>query len=87
MTEATCLISVNPPDGEKKIGSVGLPYPYTEIKILVCNDNGSIQKECGVDEVGEVFKNFEKFVLDDLKWKYKIGEKKLKSFEHGQNEL
>ena len=25
MTEATCLISVNPPDGEKKIGSVGLP--------------------------------------------------------------
>ncbi len=54
MTEATCLISVNPPDGEKKIGSVGLPYPYTEIKILVCNDNGSIQKECGIDEVGEV---------------------------------
>jgi Acyl-CoA synthetases (AMP-forming)/AMP-acid ligases II len=54
MTEATCLISVNPPDGEKKIGSVGLPYPYTEIKILVCNDNGSIQKECGVDEIGEV---------------------------------
>ncbi len=54
MTEATCLISVNPPDGEKKIGSVGLPYPYTEIKILICNDNGSIQKECDIDEVGEV---------------------------------
>ena len=39
---------------ERKIGSVGLPYPYTEIKILVCNDNGSIQKECDVDEVEEV---------------------------------
>jgi acyl-coenzyme A synthetase/AMP-(fatty) acid ligase len=29
LTEATCLVSVNPPDGVKKIGSVGLMFPYT----------------------------------------------------------
>ncbi len=34
MTEATCLVSINPPDGERKIGSVGLPFPYTEVRIL-----------------------------------------------------
>ena len=26
MTEATCLVSINPPHGERKIGSVGLPF-------------------------------------------------------------
>jgi fatty-acyl-CoA synthase len=27
LTECTCLVSINPPDGVKKIGSVGLPSP------------------------------------------------------------
>jgi len=54
MTEATCLVSVNPYDGEKKIGSVGIPFPYTDIKILHCAPDGSVNKECDVDEVGEI---------------------------------
>ncbi len=54
MTEATCLISDNPFDGEKKIGSVGIPFPYTDIKILDCNADGTVIKELGVDEVGEI---------------------------------
>ena len=54
MTEATCLVSVNPPEGERKIGSVGLPMPYTDVRILHCNDAGEILKECGVDETGEI---------------------------------
>jgi fatty-acyl-CoA synthase len=33
-TETTCLISCNPPVGERKIGSVGLPMPYTDVRIL-----------------------------------------------------
>jgi acyl-CoA synthetase (AMP-forming)/AMP-acid ligase II len=28
LTEATCLVSCNPVDGEKKIGSVGIPLPH-----------------------------------------------------------
>ena len=54
LTEATCLVAVNPPEGEKKVGSVGLPFPYTEIRILHCDDSGEVQQEMGVDEVGEI---------------------------------
>ncbi len=34
LTEATCLVSCNPPDGEKTVGSVGVPLPYTDVKII-----------------------------------------------------
>ncbi len=54
MTEATCLISCNPPDGEHKIGSVGLPLPYTEVKILHMDAKGKVTKTCGVGETGEI---------------------------------
>ena len=53
LTEATCLVSVNPPGGTKKIGSVGLPFPHTHVRILTAD--GAIGfRECGVDEVGEI---------------------------------
>ena len=54
MTEATCMISVNPPDGDRRIGSVGIRYPYTEVQILDCDKNGKITKKCKVGEVGEI---------------------------------
>ena len=52
LTEATCLVSCNPVDGEKKVGSVGLPFPYTTVKILEHTKDGPV--ECAVDEVGEI---------------------------------
>jgi fatty-acyl-CoA synthase len=53
LTEATCLVSINPPEGQKKIGSVGLPFPYTHVRILT--SEGAIGfRECAVDEVGEI---------------------------------
>jgi len=54
MTEATCLVSCNPVDGERKVGSVGLPMPYTDVRILDCDGDGKILKEMAVDEVGEI---------------------------------
>ncbi len=54
MTEATCIVSANPVAGEKKIGSVGLPFPYTDVKIFECDAAGKVQSECGVDETGEI---------------------------------
>ncbi len=53
LTEATCLVSCNPPSGEKKIGSVGIPFPYTDVKILVHTSDGGVA-ECATDEVGEI---------------------------------
>ncbi len=52
LTEATCLVSCNPVEGEKKVGSVGIPFPYTEIRILKATPEGFHQ--CGTDEVGEI---------------------------------
>ena len=54
LTEATCLVSCNPVDGLKKVGSVGLPLPYTHVRILHTNGDGTVRHECGVDEVGEI---------------------------------
>ena len=54
LTEATCLVSANPVDGKKKIGSVGLPFPYTDIRILRFNGDGDIAHECATDEIGEI---------------------------------
>ena len=54
MTEATCLVSCNPPDGEHKIGSVGLPLPFTDVKILEINRKDEVVRECQFDEPGEI---------------------------------
>jgi fatty-acyl-CoA synthase/long-chain acyl-CoA synthetase len=52
LTEATCLVSCNPVDGEKKIGSVGVPFPHCDVKILKTTPHGIL--ECETDEVGEI---------------------------------
>ena len=50
LTEATCLVSINPPTGEKKIGSIGIPFPYCDVSIRKVSDGS----ESGVDEIGEI---------------------------------
>ena len=52
LTEATVLVSGNPVDGVKKIGSVGIRFPYTELKTIKSGENGL--EECATDEVGEI---------------------------------
>src|SRR6056297_3185431 len=52
LTEATCLVSCNPPTGEKKVGSVGVPFPYTDVRIYKVTDGQPV--ECETDEVGEI---------------------------------
>ncbi|TNC72946.1 acyl-CoA synthetase [Rubellimicrobium roseum] len=50
LTEATCLVSINPPQGEKKIGSIGVPFPYTRVRII----DPHTQMDCETDVVGEI---------------------------------
>lgn len=52
LTEATCLVSVNPPEGVKKVGSIGIPFPYTHVKIVQQTDEGP--HECPPGDVGEI---------------------------------
>ena len=53
LTECTCLVSVNPPEGNKKIGSVGIPFPHTHVRILM-SDGAEGWRDCAADEVGEI---------------------------------
>ncbi|MFT6169355.1 MAG: fatty-acyl-CoA synthase/long-chain acyl-CoA synthetase [Celeribacter sp.] len=52
LTEATCLVACNPIGGVKKIGSVGIPFPHTDVRILTHTPDGPI--ECAPDTVGEI---------------------------------
>ncbi|MDO6478391.1 acyl-CoA synthetase [Shimia thalassica] len=52
LTEATCLVSCNPPTGAKKVGSVGLPFPHCDVRIFKDTPDGPV--ECAADEVGEI---------------------------------
>ena len=52
LTEATCLVSCNPTDGEKKVGSIGIPFPYTDVRIIKNTPDGLA--ECAQDEIGEI---------------------------------
>jgi long-chain acyl-CoA synthetase len=37
MTETTCIVSCNPPVGDPRLGSVGLPIPGCEVRIVDAN--------------------------------------------------
>ena len=49
LTEATCLVSCNPVDGLRKVGSVGLPFPHTDVRIV-----GEDGEDRSQGEVGEI---------------------------------
>lgn len=53
MTEATCLVSGNPRDGEKKVGSVGLPIPLLDVEIRA-TEQSDPSEPCPLGEIGEI---------------------------------
>jgi fatty-acyl-CoA synthase len=51
-TEGTCVSTVNPLYGEHRSGSVGLPLPYLQVRVVVVDDQGRALRDCRVNEVG-----------------------------------
>lgn len=49
MTEASPVVSLNPLDGSGRLGTIGLPVPSTDVRIV--DDNGRI---CNFGESGEI---------------------------------
>ena len=54
LTEATCVSSMNPLDGERRTGSIGLRLPYQNMRAVVVNTDGDYERDAAVDEVGVI---------------------------------
>ncbi len=52
LTESTCACAVNPKDGERKIGSIGLRLPYQQMKIAITDDLGNYIRDAEIGEIG-----------------------------------
>lgn len=49
MTEASPVVSTNPLDGTGRLGTIGVPIPSTDVRIV--DDNGAVQGPGGVGEI------------------------------------
>ncbi len=54
LTESTCASCVNPKDGERKIGSIGIRLPYQDVRVVILDNEGNYIREADVDEIGSV---------------------------------
>jgi fatty-acyl-CoA synthase len=52
LTEGTCASCINPYHGERKVGSIGIPLPYQEMKIFIVGAEGEFEREADTDEIG-----------------------------------
>ncbi|MGU7781142.1 acyl-CoA synthetase [Burkholderia sp. PU8-34] len=54
LTEGTCISSVNPPLGERRVGSIGLRLPGQAMKAVMVDETGRYARDCVADEVGQL---------------------------------
>jgi len=52
LTEATCASSTNPRYGERRVGSIGLRYPYQAMKAVILDQQGRYLRDCQPEETG-----------------------------------
>ncbi|MDQ0458316.1 acyl-CoA synthetase [Rhizobium paknamense] len=52
LTEGACVSSVNPPTGERRIGSIGLRIPYQKMAVVRLDDAGRFAGFAEKEEVG-----------------------------------
>ena len=52
LTEGTCVSSVNPPLGDRRLGSIGIRVPGQQMKAVILDDDGNYLRDAKTDEVG-----------------------------------
>jgi fatty-acyl-CoA synthase len=52
LTEGACVSSINPPHGERRIGSIGIRIAYQNMRAVLLNDAGEYLRDANVDEIG-----------------------------------
>lgn len=54
LTEGACASSINPRDGERKVGSIGIRMPYQPMKVVVVDDQGKYERDAEIGEIGVI---------------------------------
>lgn len=54
LTEGTVVSTMNPIQGERRIGSIGLRIPYQQLKCADISAEGKWLRDCETDEVGQL---------------------------------
>ena len=54
LTETACASAVNPKDGERRVGSIGIRLPYHWIKVAIVDENGKYVRDAETNEIGSV---------------------------------
>ena len=54
LTEGACVSSINPPGGERRIGSIGLRLPYQAMLAVILDQDGKYIREARVCEIGTI---------------------------------
>jgi fatty-acyl-CoA synthase len=54
LTEAACASSANPIDAPPRIGSIGLRYPYQEMRALILDHDNAYVRDAETDEIGVI---------------------------------
>ena len=52
LTEGACVSSINPPHGERRIGSIGIRIAYQNMRAVLLDDSGEYLRDADVDETG-----------------------------------
>lgn len=54
LTEGTVFSAVNPPYGERRVGSVGIRIPYQQVKTVKLDEHQQYVRDCAIDEPGTI---------------------------------
>lgn len=54
LTEGACVSSSNPPEGERRVGSIGLRLAYQGMRAVILDEAGAYLRDAATDEVGAI---------------------------------
>jgi len=54
LTESAVASAINPKDGERKVGSIGIRLPYQEMMIAILDENSQLIRKANINEIGVV---------------------------------
>jgi fatty-acyl-CoA synthase len=54
LTEGACVSTINPPGGERRIGSVGVRLPYQPMRVALFHDDGRYKRVAATNEIGSI---------------------------------